>query len=178
MALWLAGLGLSLTFNPLRQPRYNGVVEKSNDTIQRWAEPFMAGSVEQWQRDVDAMDCRQRESYPYLGKRSRPEVFEGLRHSGRAYSEEWEEQTWDVQKAREYLAGYVAQRQVSSGGRVTLYRRPYYVGRNQAGCKVLAQYDPEACEWFMTEEGGGQIRRWPAPEICRDRILALDISQE
>jgi hypothetical protein len=178
MALWLAGLGLELIFNPPRQPRYNGVVEKSNHTNQRWTEPHQAASAEQWQHSVDAMDRRQREAYPYLRGKSRLEVFPQLKHSGRQYSESWEEQNWDVQPAREYLAGYVARRRVSSAGRVTLYHRPYYVGRKHAGTTVLAHYDPQACEWFMTEEGGGQIRRWPAPEICRERILALDISAE
>jgi hypothetical protein len=175
-ALWLVGLGLELTFNPPRQPRYNGVVEKSNQTIQRWSEPQKAASAPQWQQNVDAMDRRQRESYPYLGGRSRLAVFPQLKHSGRPHSKDWEEENWNLQRAREYLAGYVARRQVSSAGRVTLWHRPYYVGRKHAGTTVLACYDPQAGEWFMTEEGGGQIRRWPAPEICRERILALDIS--
>jgi hypothetical protein len=174
--LWLAGLGLRLTFNPPRQPRYNGVVEKSHDTNRRWSEPDKAGSAGQWQQGIDEMDRRQREAYPYLGGRSRLEVYPGLRHSGRAYSEAWEEGGWDLQRAKEHLAGHVARRQVSSAGRVTLWHRPYYVGRKHAGTTVLACYDPQAGEWFMTDQGGGQIRRWPAPEICRERIVALDIS--
>jgi len=36
LALWLVGLGLELTFNPPRQPRYNGVVEKSQTSNKRW----------------------------------------------------------------------------------------------------------------------------------------------
>jgi hypothetical protein len=177
-ALWLAGLGLELIFNPPRQPRYNGVVEKSNHTNQRWSEPHTAENAQQWQQRIDEMDRRQREAYPYLGGRSRLEVFEQLKHSGQPYSAGWEEQNWDEQRAREYLAGYAARRRVSSTGRVSLYHRPYYVGRKHAGTTVLAHYDPQAGEWFMTEQGGGQIRRWPAPEICRERILALNISAE
>jgi hypothetical protein len=175
-ALWLVGLGLELTFNPPRQPRYNGVVEKSNHTLQRWSEPHKAASPEQWQQSVDAMDRRQREAYPYLRGRSRSEVFPQLEHSGRAYSASWEEQKWDLQRAREYLAGYVAQRRVSDGGRVMLYNHPYYLGRKHKGKTVLVNYDPQEAEWFVTEQGGGQLRRLPAPAICRERILALDIS--
>jgi hypothetical protein len=177
-ALWLVGLGVELTFNPPRQPRYNGVVEKSNHTNQRWSEPHTAASAAVWQHRVDEMDRRQRDAYPYQRGRSRLEVFPQLKHSGRPYSASWEEQNWDLQRAREYLACFVARRQVTSAGRVTLYHRAYYVGRKHAGTTVLAYYDPQACEWFMTEEGGGQIRRWPAPEICRERILALDISAD
>src|SRR5437879_4946564 len=39
LALWLVGLGVDLLFNPPRQPQRNGVVEKSQDTGQRWCEP-------------------------------------------------------------------------------------------------------------------------------------------
>ena len=176
LALWMAGLGLELTFNPPRQPRYNGVVEKSNDTNQRWSEPHTAASAEEWQRRVDAMDRRQREAYPYLRGSSRLAVFPQLQHSGRQYSECWERENWDIKRAREYLAGHVARRLVSSGGRMTLYHRPYYIGRGHAGKTVLANYDPEACEWLVTDETSRQLRQFAAPEICRERILALNIS--
>lgn len=176
LALWLAGLGLRLTFNPPRQPRYNGVVERSNQTNQRWSEPHKAGSAEQWQRSVDAMDRRQREAYPFLGCRSRLEVFPELKQTGKPYDEGWEGQNWDIHKAREYLAGFVAQRKVSAAGRITLYHRPYYPGRRHAGKTVRVSYDPQRCEWFVTEQGGGELRRLPAPEICRESIRALDIS--
>jgi hypothetical protein len=178
LALWLVGLGLKLTFNPPRQPRYHGVVEKSNDTNQRWSEPHTAASAEEWQRRVDAMDRRQREAYPYLRGNSRLAVFPQLSHSGKQYSESWEQENWDIKLAREYLAGHVARRRVSSGGRFTLYHRPYYAGRGHAGKAVLVNYDPEACGWLVTDETGHQLRQLPAPEICRERILALDISAE
>jgi hypothetical protein len=178
LALWLVGLGLELTFNPPRQPRYNGVVEKSNDTNQRWSEPHTAASAEEWQGRVDAMDRRQRETYPYLRGRSRLAVFPQLSDSGKPYSESWEQEKWDIGLAREYLAGHVARRRVSSGGRFTLYHRAYYAGRMHAGQTVLVNYDPLACEWLVTGETGCQLRKLPAPEICRERIRALDISAE
>jgi hypothetical protein len=109
-ALWLVGLGVELIFNPPRQPRYNGVVEKSHDTNQRWSEPHTASSALVWQQRVDEMDRRQREAYPYLRGRSRWEVFGQLKHSGRQYSEDWEKQNRNLQRAQEYLAGFVARR--------------------------------------------------------------------
>jgi hypothetical protein len=178
LALWLAGLGLGLTFNPPRQPRYNGVVEKSNQTNQRWSEPHTAAGAGEWQGRVDAMDRRQREAYPYLRGRSRLAVFPQLRHSGREYGEGWERESRDIRRAREYLAGHVARRRVSSGGRFSLYHRAYYAGRRHAGQTVLVNYDPEACVWLVTGETGCQLRQMPAPEMCRERILALDISAE
>jgi hypothetical protein len=176
LALWLVGLGLALTFNPPRQPRYNGVVEKSHGTNARWTEPHTAASPQQWQRRCDEMDRRQREAYPYLGGRSRLAVFPGLAHSGREYSLGWERHNWDLGRAREYLASHAARRRVSSQGRVCLYNRERYVGVRHAGKEVLVCYDPDEGGWLVTQEGRGQLCRRPAPEICQERVVALDVS--
>jgi hypothetical protein len=178
LALWLVGLGLRLTFNPPRQPRYNGVVEKSHDTNARWTEPHTAASAAEWQARVDAMDRRQREAYPYLGRRSRLEVFPGLTHSGRAYSRAWEEQNWHLGPVREYLARQVVPRRVSSQGRVCLYNRERYVGLRHALQDVLVSYDPDEGEWLVTQEGRGPVARLAAPEVCQDRIINLTLSTE
>ena len=108
--------------------------------------------AEQWQQNVDAMDRRQREAYPFLRGRSRLAVFPELKQIIRPYSESWEEENWDIKKAREYLAGFVGKRKVSASGRITLYHRPHYPGRKQAGKIVLVSYDPVRCEWFVTEQ--------------------------
>src|SRR5262249_46892008 len=166
LALYLVGLGLELSFNPPRQPRYNGVVEKSHDTAQRWAERHTAHSVEQLQGRLDAMDLRQREAYPYVEGLSRLAIFPGLAHSGRAYSSGWEQGHWGLQAAREYLAGHVATRRVNAQGRLSLYDREYYIGTKHSGKIVQVNYDPEAGEWFVTHERLGQLPRMPAPAIC------------
>ena len=70
----------------------------------------------------------------------------------------------------------MAKRRVSAQGRISLYNRNYYVGMVHSGKNVVVSYDPQAGEWFVTQQGKGQLRRLPAPEICRQRILALDIS--
>ena len=49
LALWLAGLGIELHFIPPGQKQLNGVVEKSHDTGQRWAEPHTCASPEELQ---------------------------------------------------------------------------------------------------------------------------------
>ena len=39
LGLWLLGLGIELVYNPPRQPQQNGVVERSQEVGQRWADP-------------------------------------------------------------------------------------------------------------------------------------------
>ena len=43
LALWLIGLGIEVIWNPPRCPQANGVVERSQGTGKRWAEPEAPG---------------------------------------------------------------------------------------------------------------------------------------
>src|SRR5262249_21240134 len=128
LALWLVGLGIDLIFNPPRQPQHNGVVEKSQDTGQRWCEPHAGRTAGQLQAQVDEMDCLQREQYPSLQGRSRLQVFPELRSRPRPYTRAWERGAWDLRRARDYLAGFVAVRQASKQGQVSIYARRASVG--------------------------------------------------
>src|SRR5438067_7467030 len=103
LALWLVGLGVDLIFNPPRQPQYNGVVEKSQDTGQRWCEPHTCQTVGYLQARLDEMDGLQREEYPSLQGRSRTQVFPELRQASRPYTGAWEEGAWDLRRAQDYL---------------------------------------------------------------------------
>ena len=71
LALWLIGLGIELVWNPPRQPQYNGVVERSQGTAKRWAEPERCATVAELQERLRADDALQREHYPFQGGRSR-----------------------------------------------------------------------------------------------------------
>src|SRR5207253_640863 len=82
----------------------------------------------------------------------------------------WERRRWDVRAAREHLAGYAVPRRVRGQGEISVYERDLYVGTRYAGRVVYVQFDPVAVEWVATDEHDGQLRRWPAPEISRERI--------
>ena len=86
LALWLIGLGIAVHWNDPHTPTQNGVVERSQGTGRRWAEPGQCDSVAELQRRLRMMDAIQRDSYPSIGGQSRTTAFPGLRHSGRAYS--------------------------------------------------------------------------------------------
>jgi hypothetical protein len=176
LALWLVGLAIELIFNPPRQPQYNGVVEKSQDTGQRWCEPHACRTVAQLQTNLEAMDRLQREEYPSLQGRSRLQVFPELPQTARPYTAAWERRGWDLRRAQEYLAGFVAVRQANQQGQVSIYARRVSVGAQHRGQPVVVQYDPEGGAWLLGKPGGRVLRAIAAPEICRERILAVDIS--
>jgi len=176
LALWLVGLGIELTFNPPCQPQHNGVVEKAQDTGQRWCPPADCAGVAALQEQLDAMDQLQRDEYPYVEGHSRSAIFPGLCHSGRSYTPAWEEQAWDLSRAEAYLSASVAVRQVGKKGQVSIYAWRYSVGSRNQGQTICVQYVPEEKGWLMTDHEGKTLRLVPAPEITRERIRALDIS--
>lgn len=176
LALWLVGLGIDLIFNPPRQPQYNGVVEKSQDTGQRWCEPHTCRTVGQLQARLDRMDRLQRETYPSLQGRSRLQVFPELRQPRQPYSEAWEETAWELRRAQEYLAGFVALRQANKQGQVSIYGRRASVGAQHRGRAVVVQYDPDSQVWLLSDTEGRLLREVAAPEISRERIRAVDVS--
>src|SRR3989442_7242466 len=63
LALWLVGLDIGMIWNHPRTPQENGVVERSQGTGKRWAEPRACTSVEDLQARLTTMDQIQREDY-------------------------------------------------------------------------------------------------------------------
>jgi hypothetical protein len=176
LALWLLGLGLDMHWNDPHQPQQNGVVERSQGTGQRWAEPGQCATPAELQRRLREMDAVQREAYPSIGGQSRAAAFPGLAHSGRRYSEAWERRHWDVRRVLEHLSGYAVPRRVDKNGDVSLYHRPHYVGCMHRGKVVYVMVDPERAEWVFVDEHGRQLRCQPAEELRAERIQSLTVT--
>ncbi len=84
--LWLIGLGIDMIWNDPCCPQQNGVVERSQGTAKRWAEPHTCGSAAELQTRLDEDDVLQRERYPLAQGRSRWALFPGLAYSGRQHT--------------------------------------------------------------------------------------------
>jgi transposase InsO family protein len=176
LALWLLGLGVETWTNPPRRPQENGVVERSQGTGKRWAEPGACADVGELQKRLQEMDLIQREEYPSLGGRSRLAVYPELKHSGRPYCRSWERRHWSLDRVLGHLTGYVVARKVDKSGTVSLYNRNHYVGKLHAGKRVYVTLDPLRREWVMSDEHGHQLRAQPAEQISRQRIESLTVT--
>jgi hypothetical protein len=176
LVLWLAGLGVEVRANPPRRPQDNGVVERSQGTGKRWAEPHRASSAEELQEAIDAMDRRQRQSYPYRGLESRMAAHRGLEHSGRAYDLALEPACWDMERVNELLTRFVAPRQVDRSGLVSVYNRNFYVGRIHANNVIFIQFDPQQRRWLFHDESNHLLNHHDAEEIDAARIRALTVT--
>jgi transposase InsO family protein len=176
LALWLMGLGVAVAWNPPRRPQDNGVVERSQGTAKRWAEPGACSDATELQRRLEEMDVIQRQEYPSLRGRSRLEAFPQLSHSGRAYSPAWERANWDLEAAASHLAGYAVPRRVDKSGMVSIYNRNHYVGALHRGRTVYVMFDPGSNEWVFADERGQQLRCRLAAEFTREAILGLTVT--
>jgi hypothetical protein len=174
LALWVAGLGVGLKFNPPRRPRHNGVVERSHGVSKAWAEVPTCASAEELQARIDDLDKIQRQEYRVRKGKSRWELFEGLRVKRREYSPQ--EADWREDLARRYLAGEVAMRQVDGQGKAKVYARAYYVGVVHKHKPCCVQYDPDEGAWVFGSLDGAQWCRHKAEQITAARIRALDVS--
>jgi hypothetical protein len=176
LGLWAAGLAVAVHWNDPHRPQQNGVVERSQGTSRRWAEPEDCADFEELRRRLEREDWMQRQEYPAIGGRSRWEAYPALLHSGRGYCRGWEEWEWDLREALRLLAGYRVRRRVSARGQVSLYHRPIEVGREHGGALVWVQMDGEAGEWVIHDAGGRELRRRPAPQLSRAAIMALEVA--
>jgi hypothetical protein len=176
LALWLIGLGVAVIWNDPRRPQQNGVVERSQGTAKRWAEPHACHTPAELQARLDADDRLQRERYPVARGRSRWELFPELAHSGRAYREADEAGAWCLGRVRDHLAEIAVPRRVDSQGKISIYNRNVYVGVKYASQGVWVQFDPGRGEWLINDEAGHQLRTQPAPEIGAESIRGLRLS--
>jgi transposase InsO family protein len=176
LALWLLGLGIEMVWNPPRQPQKNGVVERSQGTGKRWAEPHTCASAGELQQRLDDDDRLQREQYPVVKTLSRWQLFPELAHSGRRYRATAEKKSWDLDRVRQHLAGYAVPRKVDCTGQVSLYNRNYYVGVVHAGQTVYVMFDPHNSDWLFANADGNQLRSQPAVEITAERICSLKLT--
>lgn len=176
LALWIVGLGPGMIWNPPRCPQANGVVEHSQGTGKRWAEPKTCRDADELQRRLEQQDGIQRERYPSIAGKSRMAAFPGLAHSGRGYQEQEEEQQWRLEPVLIHLADYEVVRRVDVSGSISLYNRNRHVGKKLSGREVYISLDPLSVEWVYAGSEGTCYRREKAQELTSERIRSLSVS--
>ena len=175
LALWLLGLGVDLIWNRPGRPQENGKVERHHGLIDQWGEPKQCPDWATWEQRIAWVVRMQREVYPAVGGKSRLAAHPALLQNPRRYGKETEA-AWDERRVYAWFAGGLWRRRVGKKGQVTLYHRTYSVGCRHAGQQVFVRLDPETVSWVIQDHRGQELGRYPAAELARERILALDVS--
>lgn len=177
LTLWLLGLGVSVEWIPPGQPQQNGHVERGNGVTQQWAEPGACSTRAQLQTRLHNECEVQRERYPSVAGMSRIEAYPALRHSGRPYLPRDEDQVWDLSLVDRFLADLTLHRRANARGAIWIYGEGRNLGRAHCGMEVRVRFDRGSRQWVVTDLQGEELKRLPAPELSRERILALKVGQ-
>jgi hypothetical protein len=177
LSLWAAGLEIDMHWNDPHRPQQNGVVESTQGTTQRWAEPGLCANFAHLCARVAEEDRIQRAVYPAIDGQSRLMAYPCLLHSGRAYSRTWETYGWDLPAALALLANYRVRRKVAPRGQVWLYNRQIQVGAAYVGSEVDVQLDAASVQWVITDRKGQEIRRRPAVGLTHESLRTLSFAK-
>jgi hypothetical protein len=178
LELWLWGLDIAVVHNRPRRCTENGRVERGHGVLGRWAEPAACADAAALQTALTAACRRQREGYPAVRGQTRATAFPALMTGGRPFDPAREAERFDETRVWAYLAGRRWRRRVDKAGQISVYNRALGVGKPWKGQTVTLQFDADAVAWVVRDDGGTELARHPAPELSRDRILALDVGHK
>jgi len=177
LALWLIGLGVEPIWNPPARPTCNPKVERCNGLTQQWGELHTCRSPRQAARRLEWAGRVQREEYPAIRGRPRIEAFPALRTPRRAYQPARERALWDLSRVDAFLARGCWIRRADCNGKVSIYGHGRSVGRSRAGREMAVRFDAPARCWSVSDANGEEVKRLPAEELTRKRIMALAVSR-
>ena len=178
LALWLIGLGVNLAWIAPGRPQHNGKVERCNGVAQQWAEPSRCASRTELQEHLHRACLIQREQYPSIAGRPRIEAFPELRRIERPYTSEAEETQWDLARVDGFLSDQVLYRRANARGAIWLYGWGRTLGRAHRGTEVCVRFDRPSRYWVVSNNQGEELKRLPAEELSRERILALEVGRK
>jgi hypothetical protein len=176
-ALWLIGLAVEPIWNPAGQPTCNPKVERCNGVTQQWGELHRCTDIRQAARVLARVARIRREEYPALRGRTRLEVFPRLKAPRRVYRRSREAALWDLCRVDAFLARGCWKRRVDCNGRISIYGHGRSVGRAWAHQDVGLRFEASSRCWVVSDRAGELIKRIPATELTRERILALAVSR-
>lgn len=176
LALWLIGLGVMPQWNPARQPWLNPKVERNNGVTQQWAELASCPDHATLKHQLDWACRMQREGYLGRDGRTRLEVYPELTQIVRRSSVESEPRLWELSRVDAFLTGRAWRRRADRYGTIWLYNRSRCLGKEHAGKEVQVRFDPRFRQWTVEDLANGEpLIGLAAPELSRERIMALDV---
>ncbi len=175
LALWLIGHDIDMIWNKPYCPQMNGVVEKMQDTSQRWAEIKTAASYEELQKRLDEQAHIQRQVYPVarLKQQTRGQAYPNLEKSER----QWIPENFDTQRVYQFLSQRIFNRKVSKCGQITHFGQKISGFYAQRGQTLQVRLDPQAVAWVVSCQYK-MVRSLDASiSLSKERILNLSVSQ-
>jgi len=175
VSLWLAAWGIRHILNRPRRPTDNPNVENNQNTSARWAEVYKCQDHLDMQQQLDEVCIYQRDHFKVsrLGKVTRKELYSKLYDNPRQFDPD----AFDVQKAYQLLAQAIYTRKVSSSGVITIYDKPFSVGRKHRGAIVFVTFSPSQIAWVCINSNKEILKVLPDPRFSKENIYNLTVCQ-
>ena len=175
LALWLISLGITVIWNRPRMPTDNAVVERLQDTSQRWAEVEKCTHYHELENRLKAVALTQREQYRVsrLSYRTRLRVYPKLDEVKPVDASE----QFDAQRAYAYLAQTRFVRRAGKRGTLSLNGYGYYVGSAYSNQDVGIVFDPDACKWLFYDQFEKLITTKPAKTLSPAHIWSVAVTK-
>ena len=127
------------------------------------------------QQQLDEVSIYQRDHFKVsrLGKVTRKELYARLYANPRPFDPD----AFDVQKAYQLLAQATYTRKVSSSGVITIYDKPFSVGRKHKGTIVFVTFSPSDMAWICRNANKEILKVIPDPRFSKENIYNLTICQ-
>ena len=177
MALWWAGLGITVRYGRRARSTDNAVIERCNGVLAQWVEPERQPNLEAFQQQLEWAGWTQRERYRSPHHLTRAQAYPDLYDNLRTYRRQQEAQRWDAAQAAVFLSGYSFQRKVEKNGRINLMSNVYSVGRAFARQTVTVYLHIPTNEWVVHDDYGREIRRFASKELNYEQIRALQLTR-
>ena len=178
LALWCIYHDIDMIWNKPRTPQMNGVVEKMQDTSQRWAEIDKALNIKDLQERLDAQAIVQREQFKVsrLNNKTRLAVFPEIESAQRKWQPEVENHS-DIKRIYDFLAKKTYSRKVSSAGQIGIFAQKFSIAKGFKDLKekyVQVKFDSKTVSWniYYNYE---LIKSFPALSINKQNIENLSV---
>lgn len=178
LALWCIYHDIDMIWNKPRTPQMNGVVEKMQDTSQRWAEVDKALNIKDLQERLDRQAIVQREHFKVsrLKNQTRLAVYPQLESAQRKWQPD-DPNHADIKRVYDFLAKKIYTRKVSSAGQIGLFAQKFSLVKDCKDIKekyVQVKFDAKTVSWniFYNYE---LIKTVPASIINKQNIENLSV---
>ena len=178
LPLWCIYHDIDMIWNKPRCPQMNGVVEKMQDTSQRWAEIEDALNTEDLQKRLNQAAIIQREQFKVsrLGRKTRLSVYPELLTAQRPWRPEAENHT-DIKRVYNFLAKKTYTHKVSSAGQINFFAQKISIGKEFKDLKekyVQVKLDTINLNWDIYYNYK-IIKSVPATQINKQNIENLSV---
>ena len=175
MSLWFAAWGIKHILNRPKRPTDNPNVENNQYTSTRWAEVYKCKDHIEMEKQLDQACIYQRDFFKVsrLGKVTRKELYPQLYENPRSFQAE----LFDEQKAYQLLVQAIYPRKISDNGVITIYDKPFSVGRRHRGVVVFVTFSPTEIAWICMDKTKQILAVLPDPRFSKENLYNLTVCQ-